>query len=363
MKKRSAKPPADAVPEKRPSPGAPVPGYPKFSLDDALDIPAAIHGKYSGKPMPPQSLAEACGSTYGSSTWRIKLAASTAYGLTQGSYKGKFVQITDAGRSVVAPRNPEEKAQTLRDAARRPKLLGHVYDHYDSGLPDEDSQFFFNVLTRDFGIPGDDVKRFAHILRANAAHAYASIREAEEQPARESERTQPAAPRDLEEEQLEERQRPLLTPQLQVVQELRVFIGHSKNEAILDVLRTTMDLGGFKYEIAEEEETTAVPLPEKVLELMRRCSAAVINVSADEQRKRPDACYDINQNVLVEIGAAFALYPRGVVLLWDKRLPVPSNLQGLYLVQYEGENLDAPTLLRLQRAIARFRSQPGSASK
>ena len=40
----------------------------------------------------------------------------------------------------------------------------------------------------------------------------------------------------------------------------------------------------------------------------------------------------INNNVLIEIGAAFVLYDQKVVLLWDKSLKVPSNLQVFIVV-------------------------------
>lgn len=43
---------------------------------------------------------------------------------------------------------------------------------------------------------------------------------------------------------------------------------------------------------------------------MRRCQAGIIVVSADESSKNPSGKYAINENVLIEIGAAFVLYDR-----------------------------------------------------
>jgi len=48
---------------------------------------------------------------------------------------------------------------------------------------------------------------------------------------------------------------------------------------------------------------------------MRRCQAAVMVVTADEQSK-VDGDPAINTNVLIEIGSAFVLYDEKVVLLW-----------------------------------------------
>jgi Predicted nucleotide-binding protein containing TIR-like domain len=67
-------------------------------------------------------------------------------------------------------------------------------------------------------------------------------------------------------------------------------------------------------------------VPEKIFSAMRRCTTGIIVVSIDETRKDKDGEYTINENMLIEIGAAFVLYDKRVVLLWDKRLSVPSNL-------------------------------------
>lgn len=48
----------------------------------------------------------------------------------------------------------------------------------------------------------------------------------------------------------------------------------------------------------------------------------------------------LNQNVLIEIGAAMALYGRKFILLVEKDMTLPSNLQGLYEVRYTGTKLD-----------------------
>ena len=88
---------------------------------------------------------------------------------------------------------------------------------------------------------------------------------------------------------------------------------------------------------------------------MRECNCAVINVSADEQEKREDGSYGVNQNVLIEIGAAFLQYDKKVILLVDKRVRLPSNLQGLYRSHYEGDELSWETGMKLQEALTKFR--------
>jgi hypothetical protein len=116
-----------------------------------------------------------------------------------------------------------------------------------------------------------------------------------------------------------------------------------------------LELADIESEVATKEETTAIPVPDKVFSAMRRCQAGIIIVSAEESHLGGDSEPRINENVLIEIGAAFVLYDRRVVLLWDKRLPVPTNLQGLYRCEFEGDELSWSAGMKLMKAIKGFK--------
>lgn len=62
--------------------------------------------------------------------------------------------------------------------------------------------------------------------------------------------------------------------------------------------------------------------------------------------------------MLIEIGSAFVLYDRKVVLVWDKRLAVPSNLQGLHRCEFEGDELSWSAGMKLMKAIQEFKKGP-----
>lgn len=134
--------------------------------------------------------------------------------------------------------------------------------------------------------------------------------------------------------------------------QLRVFISHGKNTDLVEQVETMLGLADIPSEIAVKEETAAIPVPDKVFNAMRKCTAGIIIVSAEQSS---DEKYGINQNVLIEIGAAFVLYDKKVVLLWDKRIPVPSNLQGLYRCEFEGEDLNWGAGMKLMKAIKGFK--------
>lgn len=140
----------------------------------------------------------------------------------------------------------------------------------------------------------------------------------------------------------------------------RVFITHGKNDKIVSQLKEIVTFGRFKPIVAEEHETVSKPVPDKVLDEMRACFAGIIHV-AGERVLIDDAGnkhHVINENVLIEIGAALALYGRNVILLVEKGVQLPSNLQGLYECRYEGDKLDGDATMKLLKAFNDFSTGP-----
>lgn len=153
----------------------------------------------------------------------------------------------------------------------------------------------------------------------------------------------------------EEERPPAGLPATPALESTRVFISHSKNMDIVDQVKTMLEYANLDFEVAEEEETTAIPVPDKVFGAMRRCTSAVICVTTDDQLKNENGDYGINQNVLIEIGAAFVLYDKKVLLVWDRRLRVPSNLQGLYRCEFEGNELSWGTGMKFMKGVNNFK--------
>ena len=137
----------------------------------------------------------------------------------------------------------------------------------------------------------------------------------------------------------------------------RVFITHGKNQKILEQVKEIVAYGKFKPVIAQEHETAAKPVPEKVLDDMRSCQAAVIHVGSEgilvdeEGNEYPQ----LNGNVLIEIGAAMALYGKQFILLVEDGVKLPSNLQGLYECRYAGNELSGEATMKLLKAFNEFK--------
>ena len=136
----------------------------------------------------------------------------------------------------------------------------------------------------------------------------------------------------------------------------RVFISHGANGGIVEQVKTMLEISDLDYDVVVEQESTAIPVPEKVFDAMRRCDAAVICVTADSNADYAGGSHEINPNVLIEIGAAFVLYEKRVALVWDRRVPVPSNLQGLYRCEFEGSELSWSAGMKLMKAVNEFRN-------
>lgn len=135
-----------------------------------------------------------------------------------------------------------------------------------------------------------------------------------------------------------------------------VFITHGKNEKIVAQLKEIVTFGKFTPVVAEEHETTSKPVPDKVMDDMRSCFAGIIHVAGEQifidQAGQPQ--HKINDNVLIEIGAAMALYGRNFILLVERGVQLPSNLQGMYECRYEGEKLDGEATMKLLKAFNEF---------
>ena len=140
----------------------------------------------------------------------------------------------------------------------------------------------------------------------------------------------------------------------------RVFITHGQNTSFLEPIKELLSFGELEPVVSVEQQTVSKPVPDKVLMDMRRCGAAIIHVDADRVLLDQEAKEHnlLNENVLIEIGAAMALYGRRFILLVKQGVRLPSNLQGLYEVRYEGEQPDGPATIRLLKAINDIKNNP-----
>lgn len=347
---------------------------PAHSLEDALRIPRAIHENYGGHGTKPFDVAAAMDLKPGSSQFKMLSGAAIAYGLTEGGYNAAEITITELGRKILRPLEDGADLAGKREAVLKPKMVGDFLRKYNgSPLPKEN--IAHNVLI-DMGVPANradsvfgliiesanslgflrDIKgtRYVNLsppdgfVADTSAESDDSSTEDDKNEA-ESGTTDPSPPQ------------PPVVRQTQADATLnrRVFITHGRNQSFIDPIKKLLKFGELEAVVSVEKQSVSKPVPEKVMTDMRSCGAAIIHVEDELRLMDKDAKEHVilNPNVLIEIGAAMGLYGRRFILLVKEGVKLPSNLQGLYEVRYQGDTLDGQATIQLLEAINAMKTE------
>ena len=354
---------------------------PSVTLEEALGVPKAIKDSFAGQATDPLLVAEACGIKPASSNWKTITGAAVAYGLTNGAYNAKEISITTLGERVVAPLIEGDDKAALREAALKPTILAEFYRQYDRNkLPSQ--EIASNILQKK-GIPVERVKFVWDIIKSNAAktNILRIISGSEYIYLDSAVATNNVSSRDNSEQSViedgiiqnnnEVNVPPEVLQKMNIVppaaddaqtvfkkEKPNIFVSHGKNNAtIVGQLKELLAYGQMEPVISVERETTAIPVPDKVFDDMRNCDAGIIHVALEEvpYGDGVNKYSRLNENVLIEIGAAIALYGKRVVLLCKKATTLPSNLQGLYRCEYEGNQLDYASTMKLLKTMQELR--------
>ena len=339
---------------------------PSCQLAQALRIPEAIANNYALGPATPLKVAASIEIQPTSSTFKMLCGASIAYGLTIGGYNAGEIQVTDLGKRIVRPTSEGDDHAAKREAFLKPVIVGDFLRKYN-GHPIPKEDIAINVL-ESLGVPRDRAAKTLELI-VEGAKSLGMLREIKGQryvdlatevpPAEGSGTSAGVADLDNSGKQISEPPQEVPSqnsnPTSSTLDDRKrlVFITHGKNTSFLEPIKGLLSFGGLEPVVAVEQQTVSKPVPDKVLEDMRRCGAAIIHVDAERTLMDSEAKEHtlLNENVLIEIGAAMALYGRRFILLVKQGVTLPSNLQGLYEVRYEGDQLDNSTMIKLMEAI------------
>ncbi len=340
---------------------------PAYSLSKAVRIPQAIADNYGKAPTRPLRVAEALNQQPTSSAFRMLTGAAIAYGLTDGGYNAEAISITPLGKRIVSPTDVGDDLAAKREALLKPRVVFEFLTKYNGSRipPDHIAQ---NVL-EELGVPSDRTASTLDLIRESAGDV-GFLRELKGQTYVDLE----GAPLSARERRTDGEEVPLnidATEKLETLSEPkadavvplspktnnRVFITHGKNQEIVGQLKELLTFGSLQPVLAVEHETVSKPVPDKVMDEMRSCAAAIIHVGTEMRLmdEKGEEHRILNPNVLIEIGAAMALYVRNFILLVEKDVTLPSNLRGLYEVRYEGDKLDYEATMKLLKAFNDFR--------
>lgn len=353
---------------------------PAYDLDEALLVAKSLLQQYGGHPSTPLDVAAAMDLTPSSGKFRMLCGASIAYGLTSGGYNAVQISVTDLARQIIEPQEEDADLAGKREAIMKPRILREFLSKYSgSPLPRED--IAMNVL-KAMNVPADRTKQvWDMILRS--AESVGFLQTIKDRKYVNLGGVRPIAPAktvtqaedatESPEEQIKAMVKTVHEPEpAAVAQESRrpspqnesrmrrVFITHGKNTAFIEPLKELLGFGELIPVVSIHKESVAQPVPDKVMNDMRGCGAAIIHVDGEMKLLDSEAKEHtiINSNVLIEIGAAMALYGRRFILLVREGVKLPSNLQGLYEVRYQGDALDGGVTIRLLKAINEMKSVP-----
>jgi predicted nucleotide-binding protein len=347
---------------------------PAYSLEHALRVSVAIAENYASKPTKPLDVAAAMNLTPSSSSFKMLTGASIAYGLTEGGYNAGEIQITSLGKKILRPLEEGQDIEGKKEALLKPRIINEFLTQYD-GSPIPKDSIAQNVLVEK-GVPEDRTSNVLALILEGAeslgliqeikGKKYVNLSRKTSTTEHQPLQTFTAPPDESSDlsQQFSTINSTLTYEQAPTREEKpssrRVFITHGKNKDFVEPIKKLLSFGELDAVVSVEKQSVSQPVPEKVMNDMRSCSAAIIHVEGELKLLAQDATEHIvlNPNVLIEIGAAMALYGKRFILLVKDGVKLPSNLQGLYEVRYTGEALDGNATIKLLEAINELKKQP-----
>ena len=346
---------------------------PAYSLEHAMRVPVAVFENYAGGPSKPIDVAEAMDLLPTSSQFRMLTGSAIAYGLTEGGAQSQEIALTDLANKILQPLEESSDLDAKRESLLKPKIIGEFITKYN-GSPIPKDQIAQNVLMR-MGVPKERASDvLALILEGAEGLGLITEIKGKKYVNLTSPKAQPAAPLpEVDELGYEEDEDSVTTytpepvtattsnqlTSAPISNNKKVFITHGRNKTFIEPIRKLLSFGEMEAVVSVEKQSVSQPVPEKVMNDMRECGAAIIHVEDELTLLDKDAKEHVmlNPNVLIEIGAAMALYKKRFILLVKDGVKLPSNLQGLYEVRYSGESMDGEATIKLLEAINAMKAE------
>ena len=343
---------------------------PTCSVDKALTIAQAIIDNYGNGPAAPLDVAQVLQVAPYNTDFKMLTGASIAYGFTEGGWNASQIALTPLAIKILKPQTENDTLDGKREALLKPRIIREFLNKYNGNAVPRDD-IAANVL-EGMGVPKD---RTAAVLAmivegANSVGFLSDIKgkkyvnlkgvtPPDPEAAQEEDQSQTTDPAP------EPAAKPTVTPISKPgadVRLARVYISHGKNREFVEPIRQLLKFGQLDAVVSVELSTVSQPVTQKVMNDMRSCGAAIIHVDSEQKLMDPaDTSKEVvvlNSNVLIEIGAAMALYGERYILLVREGVKLPSNLQGLYEVRYEGDKLDATETIKLMGSINDMKTKP-----
>jgi hypothetical protein len=354
---------------------------PSMTLERSLKVAKAIVENYASKPVTPLQLAKALDMVPTSGGFRMLCGASVAYGLTVGGYNVEKIELQPLALRILKPKKENDDLKAEIESFLTPRVIKEFLEKYN-GSPIPKDTIAKNVL-EEMNVPSDKLEYVFNIIMEEGERLgiistlkdkkYVEIpkdfenmkkkennNSSKSQIEEENEDDNDEDEDDVEEETLKGvKTSKSVDLEIDSLRLKKVFITHGKNRDFIEPIKKLLKFGELEAVVSVDKTSVSVPVPDKVMNDMRACGAAIIHVEGEMTLIDKDAKEHniLNPNVLIEIGAAMALYGKRFILLVKDGAKLPSNLQGLFEVRYTGNALDGDATIRLLEAINDIKNQ------
>lgn len=348
---------------------------PAYSLEHALRVPVAVFENYAGGPTKPIDVAAAMDLLPTASQFRMLTGSAIAYGLTEGGAQSQEIALTDLANIILQPLEEGADLTAKREALLKPRIVGEFLNKYN-GSPIPKDQIAQNVLVS-MGVPNDRSSDVLSLILEGSeglgliteikGKKYVNLtapKASPKTPVPEVDATEFEDDDDDSGTTLAHSIDTENTPSAPVTSpptsnNKKVFITHGRNKSFIEPIKKLLSFGEMEAVVSVEKQSVSQPVPEKVMNDMRECGAAIIHVEDELTLLDKEATEHVmlNPNVLIEIGAAMALYKKRFILLVKEGVKLPSNLQGLYEVRYSGKSMDGEATIKLLEAINAMKAE------
>ena len=141
----------------------PVPPVP---LSGVLALPQSIHDLGSGDPVRRIIVFDRMERSPTSSTSRAMITASNRYGLTKGSYKADYLEITERGKTVITAENEREERTAVYDTLFSVEAFADFIAKYEQKYPDD--AIAVDYLKMQHDLSDEAAQTCLQVIRQNA---------------------------------------------------------------------------------------------------------------------------------------------------------------------------------------------------
>lgn len=141
---------------------------------------------------------------------------------------------------------------------------------------------------------------------------------------------------------------------------MKVFISTRKGSGIAGSIQEALQVADIASEVVERETDCAELVSGRTFQAMRRCNSGIIIIGPADWYRDAAGKDVLNQSVLIEVGAALVHFARRLVLLSDKQVPLPLNLDDFCRYELEESKLTWEIGLELIKAVKLFKTSSQS---